>query len=402
MDPEAAVLRALADAPLSARIWIVSAGKAAVPMARGALAWLARDGRRPAGGVVIGASTPAAADLPLTCIAGDHPLPGNASLAAAEAIASVVAGVRAGDSVWVLLSGGSSSLIAAPVPGVPHAALRALFATLAGAGMDIATMNAARRRFLRWGGGRLAVALSHADVRVLAISDVPGDDPSTIGSGPCTPDPLTAQEVQRLLASVDPEADMAGIFDYLARVSAGIEPETPKPGSVPVPPHTIVLRNADALRAAASEARACGLTPVNAGMLEGEASNAGREIGARVAALHPGACLLWGGETIVSLGGTVGRGGRSQELALAAAAAMAGSPAALLAAGTDGRDGPTDAAGAVVDGATHAAMVGVGVDPDAALNGHDAYTALDAAHALFRPGLTGTNVMDLVIGVRAK
>ena len=134
-------------------------------------------------------------------------------------------------------------------------------------------------------------------------------------------------------------------------------------------------------------------------MIDGEAREAGARIGARLRKAAPGSCLLWGGESTVTLAPDAGRGGRSQELALAASAEIAGTKAILLAAGTDGRDGPTDAAGAIVDGETVERLRAVPLDPAAALARHDAYPTLDAVGALFRPGATGTNVMDIVIGL---
>jgi glycerate 2-kinase len=381
-------------------VWIVAVGKAARPMARAARARLDGAGRRPAGGIVIAppAEDEAAVDLPF--FPGDHPLPDLYSVRAAEALADLTPRVRPGDDVWVFLSGGTSSLVGAPTPGISLRVLRELFRSISRSGLNIEESNAIRRRFLRWGGGRLSAALAHATVRVFAVSDVPGDDPAVIGSGPCAPDPLIASDVKRrlethgLLDSLPPE-----IGAYLDRVAAGGEPETPKPQESVTPPHRVILCNDDALAAAADEARRRNYFADVAGSLDGEARDVGRAIGARMREAAPGTCLLWGGESTVTLGLRDGRGGRSQELALAAAEQLAGSRAMLLAAGTDGRDGETDAAGAVVDGETIEKLRAGTMDVRSALERHDTYPALDSIGALFRPGLTGTNVMDVVIGI---
>lgn len=398
-DPEAAVARALAEQPIAERVWIVAVGKAARPMARAARARLDGAGCRPAGGIII---APPAEDAPtgLPFFPGDHPLPDRDSVRAAEALAELTSRVQPGDEVWVLLSGGTSSLLGAPPPGVSLRALRELFRSISRSGLNIGESNAIRRRFLRWGGGRLAAALGQATARVFAVSDVPGDDPTLIGSGPCAPDPLTASEVRHRLGRhglLDTLPSEIGA--YLDRVSAGDEPETPKPRETVTPAHQVILCNDDALAAAGEEARRRNYFADVAGPLDGEARDVGRAIGARLRETAPGTCLLWGGESTVTLGLQAGRGGRSQELALAAAEQLAGSRAMLLAAGTDGRDGPTDAAGAVVDGETVEKLRGTRMDVPSALERHDTYPALDSIGALFRPGLTGTNVMDVVIGI---
>ena len=392
--------RALAGVDVPPSVWIIALGKAARGMARGALETLAAAGRTAAGGILIGAHDPHGAALPLPSFPGNHPLPDSDSLRAAGALEEMVSLVRPGDTVWILLSGGTSSLAGAPVGGISLPALRELFRAISRSGLHIGDANPIRRRFLRWGGGRLAAALAYAELQVLAISDVPGDDPATIGSGPCMPDPLTCADILDRL-------DRHGLLDripaeliaWLTDPAAGQEHETPKPDVIPAPPHRIILRNADALRAAAEEARRRNYFADVIGVIDGEAREAGAGIGARLREAAPGSCLLWGGESTVTLAPDAGRGGRSQELALAASAEIAGTKAMLLAAGTDGRDGPTDAAGAIVDGETAERLRAAALDPAAALTRHDAYPTLDAVGALFRPGPTGTNVMDLVIGL---
>ncbi len=369
-DPGPAVLRALAaNGPPRAAPHIIAVGKAAPAMAAAAVSALAAHGLEPAGGLVVAADGGEGRVGRLPRLQGDHPVPGPRSFAAAEAVGRAAAAVTAFDECWVLLSGGTSSLIAAPLPGIEPERLIGLFENLLASGRPIGEVNAVRRRSLRWGAGRLASALAARRIHVLAMSDVPGDRPGDIGSGPCSREPGELPD---------------------SRVS-----------------FEIVARNADATAGAELRARQYGLDVVLGPPLSGEARDVGAALARELLALHRGlapgsrhACLLRGGETTVTLGGSAGTGGRSQELALAAAAGLAGTAQVwALAAGTDGRDGPTDAAGAIVDGATWSRIAAAGFTPAAALAHHDAYRALDAAGALLRTGPTGTNVMDLAIGL---
>jgi glycerate 2-kinase len=387
-------------------------------MAETAVAALRRRGSRPTGGIVVGPEPGPSPDPGLRYLQGDHPEPGAGSAAAAEALARIAAEITPEDEVWVLLSGGTTSLIGAPESGLTPSELSAIYSLLLGSGLDIAVMNRIRKRFSRWGAGKLARALAPARVHVYVVSDVIGDDLASIGSGPCVPDPTTASEVRRLLESAGLWRRIPEAARTLVRsVEAGSIPETPKPGDQAFARVTLELiaSNRLALDAAARRAAELGLTPlVTETLISGEASTAGATLAATL--LHNcvqppipqpkrprGAlCLIWGGETTVSLGDNpIGLGGRCQELALAAAQTLkrAADGVALLAAGTDGRDGPTDAAGAIVDNGTWTTIAGAGRDPARDLAAHDAYHALDAAGALLRPGLTGTNVMDVVIGL---
>jgi hydroxypyruvate reductase len=386
-------------------------------MARAAVALLAERGAAPAGGLVVAPEPGSPPHPSLALVAGDHPEPGAGSRAAADALGTAAAAVAPGEEVWVLLSGGTTSLVGAPDAGIEAADLVSLYTLLLGSGLDIAAMNRVRKRFSRWGGGKLARALAPARVRVYVVSDVIGDDLASIGSGPLVPDTATAADVRGLL-------EEAGLWSRippalrtrLAAVERGEMPETPKPGDAAFAQVTLELiaSNRLALEAAARRAAELGLAPVvSEAPLAGEASAVGASVAAallqdcaiRTIPQHPGAdaprCLIWGGETTVTLGDGPGLGGRCQELALAAARILDGVPGelALLAAGTDGRDGPTDAAGAIVDAGTWRTIVGAGRDPARDLAAHDAYRALDAAGALLRPGLTGTNVMDVVMGI---
>jgi len=418
--PGPAVRRVLdARAAPEAPVRIFALGKAALPMAEAAIASLAARGRRPAGGLIV---PPAAAAPPhpaVEVVPGDHPEPGPGSLAAAAALARHAAAVEPHEEAWVLLSGGATSLLGAPVDGVAPAELSQLYALLLGSGLDISAMNRIRKRFSRWGGGRLASALAPARVHVLVVSDVIGDDFAAIGSGPCAPDPTRAAEIRLALEAAGLWARVpSSLRGRIEDTERGAAPETPKPGDPAFArvETELVVSNRLALEAAAARAAELGLAPrIMEPVLSGEAADAGRRIArivlsySEVLPVQRGGerapCLIWGGETTVTLGeGPAGLGGRSQELALAAAEVISGAangdrPPTILAAGTDGRDGPTDAAGAIVGPSTWEGIRRSGRDPARDLARHDAYRALDAVGALIRPGLTGTNVMDIVIGI---
>jgi glycerate 2-kinase len=400
------------DLNSAARVWILALGKASVPMAQAAIDCLRSRGLVPAGGLVVAPAESPSPHPRLHSVPGDHPEPGPRSFAAADSLATVAAQVEPDDEVWVLLSGGTTSLIGAPEPGLSTGDLTRLYALLLGSGLDITAMNRIRKRFSRWGGGKLARALAPARVLVYIVSDVIGDDLASIGSGPCVPDPTTASEVRELLERAELWSRLPEPARILvASTEAGKTAETPKPGDQAFARVTLelVVSNKLALEAAARRAAELGLTPeIVESPIAGEASAAGASVAAKLLyncarnSIPQPRCIIWGGETTVTLGeNPTGLGGRSQELALAAARSLEGAPAgmALLAAGTDGRDGPTDAAGAIVDGQTWSAIVKRERDPDRDLATHDAYHALDAAGVLLRPGLTGTNVMDIVIGV---
>jgi glycerate 2-kinase len=425
VDLYAAATSAVAPGPALARrlehlqveperpIWILALGKAALPMAETAVHLLQERGLEPAGGLVVG---PAAGRSPhprLVHVQGDHPEPGPGSLEAARALGETAKQPGADDEVWVLLSGGTTSLVGAPEVGLQPSELTTLYGLLLGSGLDITAMNRIRKRFSRWGGGKLARALAAARVRVYAVSDVIGDDLPSIGSGPCVPDPTTAAEVRALLEG-------AGLWHRIPETArslvmateTGMLAETPKAGDPAFARVTteLIASNRLALEAAAGRATALGLAAsVMSRPIAGEASAVGTSIATSLGqdcAESTGSqqkrkVMIWGGETTVTLGErSRGLGGRCQELALAAARVLRdGKRVTLLAAGTDGRDGPTDAAGAIVDGTTWDAIKAAGRDPAHDLASHDAYHALNAADALLRPGLTGTNVMDIVIGV---
>ncbi len=399
----------------SARLWIFAFGKAARPMAAAAVASTLRSLHSIVGGLVVAPDDGPSPYPTIVSMRGDHPLPGRHSFDAAARIADVASGRRGSDVAIVLLSGGASSLIGAPVRAINESDFVELQELLLGSGLDIASTNMVRKRFSRWGAGRLALALAPATTHCLAMSDVAGDDLSVIGSGPCIPDSFTVADVMALLQRTNLLGRMpAACREYLAGVARGTVPETPAK-SHPAFAHIsgrVIGNNRLALEGVAAKASDRQLaTTISPERLDGEAARAGENIARTLlAAAAQGAthaCLAWGGETTVTLsastGGTAG-GGRCQELALAASRVLhqAGADAAgmaLLAAGTDGRDGATDAAGAIVDHTTWAAVADGGRDPAGALASHESYKALRAASALIPRRDTGTNVNDVVIGV---
>jgi hydroxypyruvate reductase len=384
-------------------------------MASGAIAALRARAIEPSRVLIV---VPRAADGPALAdneVAGDHPIPGEHSANAADEIARFCDGVQPDDDVIVLVSGGTTSLIASPVDGVTRADLASLFRGLLASGVDIATMNAVRKRVLRWGAGRLAAALHPARVHCLIASDVIGNDLSAIGSGPCVPDPSTGSELLERIASHRlSTASAPSVAEYLDRVAAGTLPETPKPrDAIFERTETRVILDASSAIAGAVEcAMELGIKPrVSGTPIVGNAADAGEMIARsllddvpRAVPMRAPTVHMWWGETTVRLPPDAPAGGRCQELALACALVLhhAGDVArgiTVLAAGTDGRDGPTDAAGAVVDASTWSRIRATGRDPVRALADHAAHTALDAAGALLRTGPTGTNVNDIALAL---
>ena len=370
------------------------------------------------GGVMV---SPDAAPAPyptIVAMRGDHPIPVKASLAAAAKIAEVAPGRRGTDAAIVLISGGTSSLIGAPLRGLGEADYVQLHKLLLGSGLDIIKMNAVRKRFSRWGAGRLALALAPAAMHCLAMSDVIGDDLGAIGSGPCVPDDMTARELSRILQHAELLDRLPlSIREHLEGAVRGTHPETLK-SAHPAFAHVtaaVIGSNRVACEGAAELARDRGYeVELSPAPLTGEAARAGELVARQLVSLrartaqHARRCMIWGGETTVTVGAEADAtsGGRCQEIGLAAARVLhdAGETAAgitLLAVGTDGRDGATDAAGACVDAGTWGAITEKGQDPTHALAVHASHPALELAGALIPRRNTGTNVADLVIGLVA-
>ncbi len=316
-----------------------------------------------------------------TIIEAGHPIPDAASLAAGELLLQWVAEAAPQARLLFLLSGGTSALVEAPIAGVTLALWQQVNSWLLASGLPITAINRVRSALSRIKGGGLGARLVGRTVRVLLISDVPGDDPAVIGSGPLwtpptTPLPALPEWIQALLPTAAPAAP-------------------------PHFPHEIIATNAAARSAAAAAARAAGWAVVDHGAgLHAELPTVVARIAAELDGLAPG-LHLWGGEPTVRLPPEPGRGGRAQTLALGLAQHIAGrADVTILVAGTDGSDGPTEDAGALVDGGTIARGRLEGGDPAQALAQADAGTFLAASGDLLATGATGTNVMDLLLVLR--
>jgi glycerate 2-kinase len=398
--------------PLSSlgKIHLVGAGKAGRAMGEAALAAL---GKRVAGGVIAVPRGAEGRSGPVRFAAAGHPVPDIFSFAAAREILSVLERAGKGDLVVALVSGGGSAMLSAPAAGITMEEKANTFRLLLRAGADIASFNAVRKHLSEVKGGLLARAAQPATVWALLLSDVPGDDPSVIASGPFSPDPTTYADAIGVLEQYGLfYAVPSAVRRHLAQGAAGTLPETPKPDDPAFlgTTSTLIGTNRTAMDAAAMRtAREWDAAPTAIvllpGFLHGEARECARTFCARLRkageALSPGhaVVMIAGGETTVNVHGS-GKGGRNQEFALAAAVELAGEGAmAVLAAGTDGIDGPTDAAGAYVDGTTVARAASIGLDPGAHLSRNDAYPFFDALGDLAVTGPTGTNVADLVIGL---
>ncbi len=387
VDGRTCVARTLQTTPLDAPVALIALGKAACAMAQGARAALGD--AIPSAFVVTKHGH--AGPLPWEVIEAGHPLPDKHSLEAGDRLLEFAARLPAHGTVLVLLSGGASALVEALQPGVTLEQLRAANEWLLASGLSIHEMNVIRKRLSRIKGGRLAKRLGPRRVVCLAISDVPGDDPRAIGSGPLTPDDRGIATSVMLPAFLQ---------ETIARAEPAPRADDPCFSNVR---YEIVATNADARAAAARAAQAAGFRVVEDAMLiTGDAAEAGRAVARASLALPPQTVLIRGGEATVTLPPAPGRGGRAQHLALAAAIALAGKrDVALLAAGTDGADGLTEDAGALVDGGTVARGELGGLDPQRALDAADSGSFLEAAGDLVHTGPTGTNVTDIVIAARA-
>ena len=388
-------------------IWVLGGGKAAVPMAAALNSIL---GRRLAGGLVVtryGHVVAGADTGPVEVIEAGHPVPDERGLEGAKRIADLLTRASSRDLVLAVISGGGSALLPLPARGLELADVQRTTELLLGAGATIVELNAVRKHLSQIKGGGMARLAGQTPVAGLILSDVVGDRLDAIASGPLSPDPTTFADAWRVLERYDlTERVPAAVRQRLEVGCQGEVPETPKPGAgLFERVHTVVVAsNRLAASAAVEVARNWRLNALLLStFVEGEA----REV-ARVAAalahelvrydrpVARPACLVWGGETTVTVRGE-GKGGRNQELALAAALAMEGLPdVVLVALGTDGTDGPTDAAGAVATGQTLARARRQGLDARAHLQDNDAYPFFDALGDLIRTGPTGTNVNDLL------
>lgn len=377
---------ALATRELTGPIYLLALGKVACSMARGAHEAL---GDRIQAGLVItkhGHAEP----LPWPVVEASHPVPDETSLAAGEALKDFVTAIPPAAHVLVLLSGGASALVEQLPAGADLETLRRLNRWLLASGRDIAAVNRVRKRLSLIKGGRLAQQLQPRKVTCLAISDVEGDDPRFIASGPLVPDETIAEE------RVDDAPDAI-------RAALSHAPPLPAVGAPCFAnvQFEIIARLADAIHAAAEAAQARGMTvAVHSEFIRGDAVVVGARLAQTLIGSAPGALHVWGGETTVTLPSEPGRGGRNQSLALSAAQAIKGRRAWLLSAGTDGSDGPTLDAGALVDGGTLERGTEAGLDARTALARTDAGSFLEASGDLIQTGPTETNVMDLMLGIR--
>jgi len=387
VDGRRAVRERLSHHAAAGPVQVIAIGKAAAAMMQGALEAL---GPRLARALLITRHGYADAlpDARVRVMEADHPVPGAASLAAGRALLDFIATAPPQAPLVFLISGGASALVEVLPPDLGAAQLQAANDWLLASGWDIARINRVRRGLSLLKGGRLAGHVAGHRVLNLLLSDVPGDDPAVIGSGLLLPPPPGA------LAA----ADLAQLPSWLAaRLAAA---PAPPPADFAAIRTEILRGNRDAREAALAAARARGLAVhPHDEVLQGEAAAVGRALAHALLSGPPG-LYVWGGETTVRLPPQPGRGGRCQHLALAAAQVLAGSATVLLAAGTDGSDGPGEDAGAVVDGATIARGELECFDARDCLVRADAGRFLEAAGDLIQTGPTGSNVMDLVLALK--
>ncbi len=388
------------------RVYLVAAGKASVSMAEAAADVL---GEWLYAGIIVakrGQAPPEAPHPRLYLYEASHPVPGEDSVQATRRIRALLSETRPDDLVLALISGGGSALMTAPVPGVSLAALQSLTRYLLACGADIREINCLRKHLDAVKGGGLARWAAPAAVLTLILSDVVGSPLDVIASGPTVPDPTTFLDALAILRKYDlVEKTPPEILEHLRRGAAGEIPETGKETD-PVfegVRNLIVGDNPLAARAALKQAAAEGFRALLlTTALQGEAREAGRflaailsEIARSENPLPRPACLVAGGETTVTLRGE-GLGGRNQELALGAVRDLAGLPGLVLVSlATDGGDGPTDAAGAVVTGETLVRARQAGLSPEDFLRRNDSYHFFEALGDLLKPGPTQTNVNDL-------
>jgi len=375
--------------PVSAPVFLLSIGKAACAMAQGAHEVL---GANIVDALVV-TKQGHAESLPWPVLEAGHPLPDDQSLVAGQRLIDFAAAMPPDATVLVLLSGGASALVEALPEGMDIERLRALNDWLLAAGLDIVAMNRIRKRLSRIKGGRLARLLAPRPVLCLAISDVPGDDPRAIGSGPLVAD-----------ASLQAAPDTTGLPPIVAEALRNSPPApTADDACFQNVRIEIIARLDDAKRAAAEAARQLGYrVTLHPEFIEGDALVAGARLAQVLLAAPAGEVQVWGGETTIKLPPQPGRGGRNQSLALAAALALRGQENIwFLSAGTDGTDGPTPDAGALVDAGTIARGEAEGIPAHQALAAADAGNFLEASGDLIQTGPTGTNVMDLMLGLRA-
>ena len=387
VDPEAATELAAKRLGLSDRhrIVVVAAGKAAIAMSRGITRVV-----KTTEGVVV---APGEDDSPFPVTVAGHPVPDEGSVAGAYRALDLAESAGPNDTVVCLISGGASALLAAPAEGLSLEDLRRTNAALLDCGANIVETNTVRKHLSAIKGGRLTVAAGRSRLVTLVLSDIVGDPLDAIASGPTVPDPTTFEDAVAVLDRYGlRERIPEPVVVHLERGRAGEIPETP---IEPHPRHEIEIigNGAVAAEAAAGYVRSQGIrSRVVSTRYTGEAREAA--VAAVDVPSEAGEVLVFAGETTVTVTGS-GKGGRNQEAALAAAIEIDERQITFLAGGTDGIDGPTDAAGGIVDGETVNRGRSLGLNPATALRNNDAHTYLDATGDLIVIGPTGTNVADL-------
>ena len=386
-------------------LYVAGCGKASAPMAQAVEDVL---GDRITGGVVVVKYGHTAPTRHARLVEAGHPLPDTQSIAGAQAVVGLAHQAGEEDLVVMLISGGGSALLTLPAPGLILEDLQSLTELLLRCGATINEINGLRKHCSAVKGGQLARHIAPARTLGLILSDVVGNPLDTIASGPLVPDPTTFADAWAVVEKYDLVDSLPPrVRTHLqAGLLHGEAPETPKPGD-PIFDRAQVVIVGDNARAAESAARAAADAGYHAQVLSTFVEGEAREVARVVAALGkevvcynrpqpPPACLILGGETTVTVCGT-GTGGRNQELALTAALALEGWPhVTVVALGTDGNDGPTDAAGGMVDGGTVARARAAGLNPLEHLQNNDAYPLLRATNDLLVTGPTNTNVNDLI------
>lgn len=393
-DPLKAIRPHLPERP-KGRTVVIGAGKGAAQMAAAfEELWDA-----PLEGVVVTRYGYAAPTKTIRVLEASHPVPDEAGLVATSELMDAVSGLCSDDLVVALICGGGSALLPAPPEGLSLEDEQSLNKALLASGAPISVMNAIRKQISTIKGGRLAALAHPARVVSLVVSDVPGDDPAQVASGPTIPD---ASDRRTALAHIAGYA--ISLPEKLREFLQSAPDTTPQPDDHVFANHSlsVIASAAISLEAAAHAARAAGITPVIlSDAIEGEARDVGmvhaalaREVRVRNQPFSTPTVLLSGGETTVTIREQAGRGGRNAEFLLAFAGGVEGLSLTALAADTDGIDGSETNAGAFANGTSWKRLRALGHDPRKMLNGHDAWTAFDALGDLYSPGPTGTNVND--------
>jgi hydroxypyruvate reductase len=380
----------LKERPLPGKIYMIAVGKAACAMAQGALDVI---GHNLVDALII-TKKGHAEPLPWPVLEAGHPLVDESSLEAGRLLLAFADRIPKDASVIVLISGGASALVEALPPQISLDRFQEINRWILGSGLDINDYNRIRRRLSRLKGGRLAKLLYPRRVLCLVVSDVPGNDLRAIGSGPLVAD----EDLRRPLI-------LRGLPDFITEALAHMPPApAPDDACFQNVKREIVATLDNAKSAAVEAAKEQGYQAMlETGFISGDALEAGARLAMKLSNAEPGTVHVWGGETTVRLPPSPGRGGRNQSLALAAAMMLRGHDDAwFLSAGTDGTDGPTDDAGALVDGGTVTRGESAGHNAEQALAQADAGTFLEASGDLIQTGPTGTNVMDIMLGLRTK